>query len=141
MAYEGLVTLLTTHKDVIAREGARIIIARNLRLYSDLSLDELIERNLVILEIVIQYLRTGNIAEYRNSVKSIIELRRQQGYAPDEVSNRTSILVEKVKETISKELPDPPNEKTRTEYLNRIDGMTALARASTFNTLLKKEDN
>jgi hypothetical protein len=138
MSQKKLITILEVRKEEIARRTAEAIIKRKVGRYAELPVAELVKRNLTLLDIVIQYLRSGDITEYRNSIKKLTEVRRLQGFSPSEVDNRSAILVEKVKEAIEDELVGSQNEQLRADYISRIMSMAALGKASTSSTFLKK---
>jgi len=129
---------METNKDNIANQAAQIIIQRHVGRYSELTTAELVKRNLALVEIVIQYLRDGDIAVYRNSIKEHVELRRQQGFSGSDVSSRTTIMIEKVIEIIELEMAAPELEQTKNDYINRIMSIAALGKASTSSAFLKK---
>ncbi len=139
MGYEALAVLVESHKSQIARQVAEAVIAQKLRLYSDLTVEQLTKLTITRVETICEYLRNGNIQEYRALVKKVTEERRKQGYSMEEVSAGGLTLANRIKALIEQKLSGPENERTRADYLRRIDSLTALGRVSAFSTILEKE--
>ena len=139
MAYEGLADLVEKHKDRLARQIATAIHERKLRLYSEFNLEQLVKLAYPALETTAQYIRSGNITEYRAYVKKRTAERRKQGYSMEEINAGGSIIAAKIIELIKRELPAPENEQTRQSYISRIEGLTNLGRASAHSALLEKD--
>ena len=138
MAYEALADLILAHKREIARKTAEAVHARNLRLYSDMSLNQLVTVATTRVETIAGYIRSGKVSEYRDAVKRVTEERRQQGYSAEEINAGGMILAGEIKKVVERELAGPENATTRTEYLQRIESLTTLGKVSAFNTLMKK---
>jgi hypothetical protein len=141
MSQKKLITIVEALKEEIAHRTAEALIKRKVGHYSELTVAELTRRNLFLIEIVIQYLRSGDIHEYRNNIKKITEMRRQQGFSSNDIGSLTAILVEKIKEVVEEELVGPQNEQLKTDYINRIRSLEALGRASISSVFLKKADD
>jgi len=140
MAYEALADLLLMHKREIGRKTAEAVQARRLRLYSDMSLSQLISVATTRVETIAGYIRRGKVAEYRDAVKKVTEERRKQGYSAEEINAGGMILAGDFKKIVERELAGPDKATTRADYLQRIESLTTLGKVSAYNTLMKKDD-
>jgi hypothetical protein len=138
--YEPLADLIERHKDKLARQIAAEITARKLRLYSEFNLEQLIKLAIPALEETARYVRSGNIAEYRQYVKQRTAERRKQGYSMEEINAGGTIIGTKIIELVKREYPDPASETTRLAYIRRIEGLTNLGRASAHSALIEKDN-
>lgn len=138
MYYSDLAELLEVNKYQVAEAAAKTIIARKIPFYSLFSSKNLAERLLSTLEMMIRYLRTNDIEEWRNYIISVSARWQEQGSNVAQVNAAGNVIIEKIRELVEQELSSPQDASRKTRFLLRVQGLATLANISAFNSSLKK---
>jgi hypothetical protein len=140
MLYAPLAELMENNKVELARRSAQVVIDRKLRLYSEMPLEQLTKLLTPVIEMIIRYLRTGDVQEWSGFVARVSDARRKEGYSAQEVNAVGSTITEKILEMIEEKLPGPGRQAERERYIRRVKGLDSLAGVSSISTHMKNKD-
>jgi hypothetical protein len=140
MAYEEFARLLEANQTRIAREVAQEVLDRKLS-PTNPTLEEFIKVIGEPLKLLIRYLATGDITEITNYSQDYIKSRFEKGVTIESMTQVNEVFFSKLRGLIDQELPGPENEKVRSTYHRRLDGIKTLSNVTALSTSLKKDLN
>lgn len=138
MQYNDLAELVEANKFAVAKAAAETIIAQKIPFYTQFNTQVLAERLLNSVEMMIRYLQTNKVDEWRDYIMGASAKWQNQGSTISEINAAGNIIVEKIHELVERELSDPKQATLKTRFLRRLQGLTTLANVSAFNAHFKK---
>jgi len=138
MLYESLAELVEKNAQEIVRKAAETIVSRKLGRYAELSPAKLAPFFLPTMQMVVRYLRKGDINEWREFLVNTGRDLYKKGYAPEDINAATVILAAKIIELIERKFPGSENEELRTAYVRKIESLRTIAKVSIVNTHILK---
>ena len=134
MSYHTLADMVELHKEKIALEVAKKAIARNLPSYVNKSAQELALNFRPTIEMLARYVRHADPTEYRDYMIKLTRTRLSQGYTSQDFYIMGEILTEAIKEVVENYLGE--DEKTKTSWFRRLNGIQTLAQTTVVATRL-----
>ncbi len=138
MAPEALPDLIEKNKAEVARQTAQDLLNRKLPLYSTFALEPLAKTFYPTLDAVVAYLRTNDMAAWREFLSKATRNLHNNGYATEDVTVATNTLAAKLVELVEHKLPGPSNEATRMRYVSRINSLRTIAKTNVLKTHIQK---
>ncbi len=136
--YDPLAVLIETHKNTIAEHTAQSLLALNMPGYSGQNVANMSTRIAPNVEMVARYARSGDPSEYREYLVKVCETMLDQGYPLDSMLTAGSVMFEKIHEIVEQELAGPANEKERSRYIRRLEGVKGLGRTTAMTLRVRR---
>lgn len=140
MAEQTLADLIEAGKNEIARWTAQDIKSRQIGAYDNYSVEQLTGFFFPTIEMLIRYLRTSDVTEWRDYIAKTAEYRRSQGLSMDSVVQAAVVINMQIRKLLERELPGPQNAAIRDKHMMRLDGSTSLAKAIILKANMQKKN-
>lgn len=138
MADKPLADIIEAGKLELARWTAEEVSSRKIGTYSNYSLEQLTGFFLPTIEMLVRYIRTSDVTEWRDYIAKTAEYRRSQGLPMDAVVQAAVVINGCIRRLLEREIPGPENAAIRDKHMLRLDGSTSLAKAIILKANMQK---
>jgi hypothetical protein len=138
MVYEPLAELVEKNTQEVVRKTAETVVSRKLGRYAEFRPAQLAQFFVPTMQMVVRYLRKGNVNEWREFLVNTSRDLYKRGYATEDVNAATVILAAKIIELIERKMPGPENAELRIAYVRKIESLRTIAKVSIVNTHILK---